>query len=89
MVGHLHPQGAIVPGRISSNVELRKVEYSKYSAPAPLKSGEKYPILFRVAMDDVPTVTILLLGDPDCGKSTFISYVCGYRLTILLTRYPQ
>ena len=26
-------------------------------------------------MDDPPTVTILLLGDPDCGKSTFLSYV--------------
>lgn len=24
-------------------------------------------------MDEAPTVTIILLGDPDCGKSTFLS----------------
>lgn len=26
-------------------------------------------------MEDIPTVTILLLGDAEVGKSTFLSYV--------------
>ena len=26
-------------------------------------------------MDEPPTVSILLLGDSDCGKSAFLSYV--------------
>jgi len=34
-------------------------------------------------MDDPSTVSILLLGDPDCGKSTFLSYVL---YTCLLTQ---
>lgn len=29
-------------------------------------------------MDDLQPVSILLLGDDDVGKSTFLSYVCIY-----------
>jgi hypothetical protein len=31
-------------------------------------------------MEGAPTVTILLLGDSDCGKSTFLAYVSSSRL---------
>lgn len=27
-------------------------------------------------MDDGPTISVLLLGDPDVGKSAFLSYAC-------------
>lgn len=28
-------------------------------------------------MDEPPIITVLLLGDPECGKSTFLSYVAS------------
>jgi hypothetical protein len=31
-------------------------------------------------MADLPEVTILLLGDAECGKSTFLSYVTSFPL---------
>ena len=37
-------------------------------------------------MDDPPCVTIVLLGDPECGKSTFLSYAL---ISLSLTPYPS
>jgi GTPase SAR1 family protein len=34
------------------------------------------PLTISSKMDEQTTVTILLVGDPGCGKSTFLSSVC-------------
>ena len=33
-------------------------------------------------MDEIPTVSILLLGDSDCGKSAFLSYVLSFHFAL-------
>lgn len=51
-------------------------------------SVDEYNILIAALMaadvDDKATITILLLGDPGCGKSTFLSYVYVFFILVAL-----
>jgi len=52
-----------------------KTHITSESSPQP-PSRQEHDIPSRSSMDyqDAPTVTVLLLGEPSCGKSTFLSY---------------